>query len=176
MASLDDLYAVSRRLCFDISDGLTRLERDEARGVARNEALGREMRARIGELKRITSEMERQWRSMAMTASISKSDMWKVRRSMRRGALEGMNSTDASVQRFGLRETRRQNEQKEREELMRRVSDDEGFRSLVGEYDAESGSMKSARRSGMMVDELLETGANVLGNLTEQSATLRNAK
>tara|TARA_B100001559_G_C16437452_1_gene592774 strand:+ start:802 stop:1308 length:507 start_codon:yes stop_codon:yes gene_type:complete len=97
MASLDDLYAVSRRLCFDISDGLTRLERDEARGVARNEALGREMRARIGELKRITSEMERQWRSMAMTASISKSDMWKVRRSMRRGALEGMNSTDASV-------------------------------------------------------------------------------
>tara|TARA_B100001540_G_scaffold315174_1_gene341794 strand:+ start:13761 stop:14156 length:396 start_codon:yes stop_codon:yes gene_type:complete len=80
------------------------------------------------------------------------------------------------VQRFGLRETRRQNEQKEREELMRRVTDDEGFRSLVGEYDAESGSMKSARRSGMMVDELLETGANVLGNLTEQSATLRNAK
>ncbi len=59
---------------------------------------------------------------------------------------------------------------------MRRVTDDEGFRSLVGEYDAESGSMKSARRSGMMVDELLETGANVLVNLTEQSATLRNAK
>lgn len=97
MASLDDLYAVSRRLCFDISDGLTRLERDEARGVARNEALGREMSARIGELKRITSEMERQWRSMAMTASISKSDTWKVRRAMRRGVLERANSIDANV-------------------------------------------------------------------------------
>ena len=97
MASLDDLYAVSRRLCFDISDGLTRLERDEARGVARNEALGREMSARIGELKRITSEMERQWRSMAMTASISKSDTWKVRRAMRRGVLERVNSMDANV-------------------------------------------------------------------------------
>ena len=59
---------------------------------------------------------------------------------------------------------------------MRRVTDDEGFRSLVGEYDAESGSMKSVRRSGSMVDELLEQGASVLGNLSEQSATLRNVK
>jgi len=67
-------------------------------------------------------------------------------------------------------------EAKEREDLMRRVTDDAEFRSLVGEYDAESGSMKSVRRSASMVDELLETGASVLGNLGEQSATLRSAK
>jgi Golgi SNAP receptor complex protein 2 len=81
-----------------------------------------------------------------------------------------------SMDRFGSREAKRMNDAKEREDLLRRVTDDAEFRSLVGEYDAESGSMKSIRRSASMVDELLETGANVLGNLGEQSATLRGAK
>ena len=79
--------------------------------------------------------------------------------------IEETDHLEMSLHRFGSREERRLNEQKEREDLMRRVTDDEGFRSLVGEYDAESGSMKSVRRSGSMVDELLE-----------QSATLRNVK
>jgi len=81
-----------------------------------------------------------------------------------------------SLQRFGVREERRLNEQKEREDLLRRVNEDSGFRSLVGEYDAESGSRNSVRRSNSMVDELLEQGASVLGSLGEQSATLRNVK
>lgn len=81
MATLDDLYAVSRRLCFDVAEGIGRLERDERAGAnaPRGESLAREMRNRVSELRRITSEMERQWRAMAMTASISKSDTWKVR-------------------------------------------------------------------------------------------------
>ena len=85
MATLDDLYAVSRRLCFDVEEGLSSMEREErnghssgASGSSRHDALGRELRHRVSELKRITSEMERQWRAMAMTASISKSDTWKV--------------------------------------------------------------------------------------------------
>jgi Golgi SNAP receptor complex protein 2 len=81
-----------------------------------------------------------------------------------------------SLQRFGVREERRLNEQKEREDLLRRVNEDSGFRSLVGEYDAESGARNSVRRSNSMVDELLEQGASVLGSLGEQSATLRNVK
>ena len=80
MASLEDLYAVSRRLCFDVTEGLSKLERDEGRGHGVNDGLAREMRTRMGELKKITSEMERQWRAMAMTASIAKSDTWKVQR------------------------------------------------------------------------------------------------
>lgn len=81
-----------------------------------------------------------------------------------------------SLQRFGVREERRLNEQKEREDLLRRVNEDSGFRSLVGEYDAESGARNSVRRSNSMVDELLEQGASILGSLGEQSATLRNVK
>ena len=90
--------------------------------------------------------------------------------------IEETDHLEMSLHRFGSREERRLNEQKEREDLMRRVTDDEGFRSLVGEYDADSGAMKSVRRSGSMVDEWLEQGASVLGNLSEQSATLRNVK
>lgn len=90
--------------------------------------------------------------------------------------IEETDHLEQSMQQFGSREARRVTEEREREELMRRVTDDESFRSLVGEYDAEAGSMKSVRRSTSMVDELLETGANVLGNLGEQSATLRRAK
>jgi hypothetical protein len=92
MATLDDLYAVSRRLCFDVAEGVGRLERDERAGAnaPRSESLARELRNRVSELRRITSEMERQWRAMAMTASISKSDTWKVRRARRwRARAEG---------------------------------------------------------------------------------------
>lgn len=82
MATLEDLYAVSRRLCFDVQEGLGRLERNQASGGGhqRNERLARDTRTRLGELKKITNEMERRWRDMAMTASISKSDTWKVRK------------------------------------------------------------------------------------------------
>lgn len=90
--------------------------------------------------------------------------------------IEETDHLEMSLQRFARGEERRMNEQKEREDLLRRVKEDSGFRSLVGEYDAESGARKSAQRSSSMVDELLETGASVLGNLGEQSATLRNVK
>jgi len=87
MATLEDLYAVSRRLCFDVQEGLGRLERNQASGgQQRNERLARDTRTRLGELKKITNEMERRWRDMAMTASISKSDTWKVRRRERETA------------------------------------------------------------------------------------------
>lgn len=90
--------------------------------------------------------------------------------------IEETDHLEMSLQRFGVREERRLIEQKEREDLLRRVNEDSGFRSLVGEYDAESGARNSVRRSNSMVDELLEQGANVLGSLGEQSATLRNVK
>ena len=79
MASLEDLYAVSRRLCFDIQEGLVKLERDEEGKRARNENLARDMRARMGELTKVTSELERQFRVQAMKQSMTKSDVWKVR-------------------------------------------------------------------------------------------------
>ena len=43
MASVEDLYAVSRRLCFDVTEGLSKLERDEGRGHGVNDGLAREM-------------------------------------------------------------------------------------------------------------------------------------
>ena len=79
MASLEDLYAVSRRLCFDIQEGLVKLERDEEGKRARNENLARDMRARMGELTKVTSELELQFRVQAMKQSMAKSDVWKVR-------------------------------------------------------------------------------------------------
>jgi len=79
MASLEDLYAVSRRLCFDIQEGLVKLERDEEGKRARKENLARDMRARMGELTKVTSELERQFRVQAMKQSMAKSDVWKVR-------------------------------------------------------------------------------------------------
>ena len=79
MASLEDLYAVSRRLCFDMQEGLGKLEREDDGRRARNENLARDMRTRMGELTKVTSELERQFRVQAMKQSMAKSDVWKVR-------------------------------------------------------------------------------------------------
>jgi len=84
MASLDDLYAVARRLCFDVAQGVAQLENeDDGRRSATKDARARELRARANELTRVTNELERQWRAQAMTQSMGKSDTWKVRKNAR---------------------------------------------------------------------------------------------
>ena len=84
MATLDDLYAVARRLCFDVAQGVAQLENeDDGRRSATKDARARELRARANELTRVTNELERQLRAQAMTQSMGKSDTWKVRKNAR---------------------------------------------------------------------------------------------
>jgi hypothetical protein len=59
---------------------------------------------------------------------------------------------------------------------MHRVTTDDEFKLLVGQYDAEAGAKISIQRSGGMVDDLLAHGASVLGALGDQKDRLKGAQ
>ncbi|MDB9925333.1 hypothetical protein OAD67_03620, partial [bacterium] len=153
MASLTDLYNVARRLTMEMRSGLEQLEGAEARGTLQSStALSRDMHAKLRELTKITQQVESQWRVLVVQETTGKRDIWKRKVEQ---IVEDGDQYRVSLERFKSRENRRNAEQKDRDELMQRVTNDDEFRLLVGQYDAEAGAKISLQRSGGMVDELL---------------------
>ena len=96
-------------------------------------ALSRDMHAELRELQKVTQQIESQWRILVVQENSSKRDVEEESRADRGGL--------RPVQSFGeikSRENRRQAEERDRDELMQRVTSDDEFRLLVGQYDAEA--------------------------------------
>ena len=174
MATLQDLYGVARRLIMKIRRGLEELEGAEARGIIQTStSLSRDMHAKLRELQKISHQIESQWRILVVQENSSKRDLWKRKVEQ---VVEECDQIRVSLERFKSRESRRQAEERDRVELMQRVTSDDEFRLLVNQYDAEAGAKMSLQRSGGMVDDLLAHGASVLGALGEQKERLKGAQ
>ena len=174
MATLQDLYGVARRLIMEIRRGLEELEGAEARGIIQTStSLSRDMHAKLRELQKISHQIESQWRILVVQENSSKRDLWKRKVEQ---VVEECDQIRVSLERFKSRESRRQAEERDRVELMQRVTSDDEFRLLVNQYDAEAGAKMSLQRSGGMVDDLLAHGASVLGALGEQQERLKGAQ
>ena len=139
MASLQDLYTVARRLSFDIRDGLERLEKSELKnfGGNGNSNLAREQRTKLAELQKISNQMEKQWRILVVQENASKRDMWKRKVEQ---VVEDTDQYRIALEKYGTRESRRHNEEKERDELLHRSTNNDEFKLLVHQYDAEAGA------------------------------------
>ena len=182
-SSLSDLYSVARRISFELQEGLIRLERLEGKGHGGNATLqeAREQRNKLQEMTRISQQMESQFRVLIVKENPSKRDTWKRKVSQ---ISEECDQFRVALDRFGSRESRRMQEEQEREELMRRISGGGNMNSGGGDvtlnmgssYDAEASTGMSMRRSGQMVDDLLDSGANILGSLHEQKDRLKSAR
>ena len=174
MATIQDLYGVARRLTMEIRRGLEELEGAEARGIIQTStSLSRDMHSKLRELQKVSQQIESQWRILVVQENSSKRDIWKRKVEQ---VVEECDQFRVSLERFKSRETRRQAEERDREELMQRVTSDDEFRLLVNQYDAEAGAKMSLQRSGGMVDDLLAHGASVLGALGEQKERLKGAQ
>ena len=145
MASLQDLYGVARRLSM-VRSGLEQLEGAEARGTLQSSSsLSRDMHTKLHELTKITQQVESQWRVLVVQENTSKRDIWKRKVEQ---IVEDCDQYRVALDRFKSRENRRQADQRDRDELMHRVTSDDEFRLLVGQYDAEAGARISLQRSG----------------------------
>jgi len=183
--SLQDLYAVARRITFELQDGLIRLERLEGKGHGGNATIQelKEQRNKLNELQRISQQMEQQFRVLIVLENPAKRDIWKRKVEQ---VVEECDQFRIALERFGSRESRRMQEVQEREELMRRMNGNgnmmnnnnngEVTLNMGTSYDAEASAGISMRRSGQMVDDLLETGASILGNLNEQKDRFKSAQ
>ena len=182
-SSLSDLYSVARRISFELQEGLIRLERLEGKGHGGNATLqeAREQRNKLQEMTRISQQMESQFRVLIVKENPSKRDTWKRKVSQ---ISEECDQFRVALDRFGSRESRRMQEEQEREELMRRISGGGNMNNGGGDvtlnmgssYDVEASAGMSMRRSGQMVDDLLDSGANILGSLHEQKDRLKSAR
>ena len=182
-SSLSDLYSVARRISFELQEGLIRLERLEGKGHGGNATLqeAREQRNKLQEMTRISQQMESQFRVLIVKENPSKRDTWKRKVSQ---ISEECDQYRIALDRFGSRESRRMQEEQEREELMRKMNGGGNMNNASGDvtlnmgssYDAEASAGMSMRRSNQMVDDLLDSGANILGSLHEQKDRLKSAR
>jgi golgi SNAP receptor complex member 2 len=127
--------------------------------------------------------MEQQFRVLIVLENPAKRDIWKRKVEQ---VVEECDQFRIALERFGSRESRRMQEVQEREELMRRMNGNgnmmnnnnngEVTLNMGTSYDAEASAGISMRRSGQMVDDLLETGASILGNLNEQKDRFKSAQ
>lgn len=95
------------------------------------------MHAKLRELQKVTQQIESQWRILVVQENSSKRDVWKRKVEQ---IVEDCDQFRVSLERFKSRENRRQAEERDRDELMQRVTSDDEFRLLVGQYDAEAGA------------------------------------
>ena len=182
-SSLSDLYSVARRISFELQEGLIRLERLEGKGHGGNAILqeAREQRNKLQEMTQISQQMESQFRVLIVKENPSKRDTWKRKVSQ---ISEECDQYRVALDRFGSRESRRIQEEQEREELLRRMNGGGNMNDGSGDvtlnmgssYDAEASAGMSMRRSGQMVDDLLDSGASILGSLHEQKDRLKSAR
>jgi len=148
-----------------------KLEGAEARGtIQASTSLSRDMHSKLRELSKLTQQIESQWRILVVQENASKRDLWKRKVEQ---VVEDCDQFRVALGRFKGRvsetsvsfqvsqtvsessspsllpmpqESRRQAEEKDRDELMQRVTSDDEFRLLVSQYDAEAGA-KSALNS-----------------------------
>ena len=131
------------------------------------------MHNKLRDLQKVTQQIESGWRILVVQENGAKRDIWKRKVEQ---VVEDFDQFRISLERFKSRESRRNAEEQQREELMQRVTSDDEFRLLVNQYDAEAGARMSLQRSGGMIDELLAHGSSVLGAIGDQKERLKGAQ
>mmetsp|Transcript_12641 Transcript_12641/g.41666 ORF Transcript_12641/g.41666 Transcript_12641/m.41666 type:complete len:170 (+) Transcript_12641:57-566(+) len=118
--------------------------------------------------------MERQWRMLVMQEGQAKQDLWKRKVEH---IVDETDSLRVALEKHFRKETRRQAEERERVELLTRVSNIDRAEALeLGQqFDAEAQMAGSAQRSNRALDEVFETGGRVLEALQEQRDRLKSA-
>ena len=131
------------------------------------------MHNKLRDLQKVTQQIESGWRILVVQENGAKMDIWKRKVEQ---VVEDCDQFRISLERFKSRESRRNAEEQQREELMQRVTSDDEFWLLVNQYDAEAGARMSLQRSGGMIDELLAHGSSVLGAIGDQKERLKGAQ
>ena len=97
------------------------------------------MHNKLRDLQKVTQQIESGWRRLVVQENGAKRDIWKRKVEQ---VVEDCDQFRISLERFKSRESRRNAEEQQREELMQRVTSDDEFRLLVNQYDAEAGARR----------------------------------
>lgn len=182
--TLSDLYSSAQRMKLELREGLEQLERLESFAdytahagpdpggggrVALSPDTVQGLRLKLAELQRVSTEMDRMWRSQVNKAQ---RDLW--RRKVEHIAEEA-GALRAALDSVVGREARRAAERAEREELIRRSATGDGA-AVVSEMEADNAALATARSSARILEETLQTGYATLKRMAEQREVLKGAQ
>eukprot|EP00899_Mesostigma_viride_P013791 jgi/Mesvir1/22412/Mv17893-RA.1 len=193
MGTISDVYSGARRLVMQLREGVEKLELLPVTSTETSE-MARQLRTKLAELKEASAQMDSMWRVMLTRETASRRAIWKrqamfcwvqfrsayvmnVRTKVEQIA-EETDSLGLALDKFSKKETRRQVEQKERAELLRRVMDDEdagGGRQAM-DFDEEAQALASVRRSGRMVQEAFAAATAVLESYAVQRERFKSTQ
>ncbi|GIL74007.1 hypothetical protein Vretimale_5062 [Volvox reticuliferus] len=176
MSDLTSLHSQAKRLILLLREGLERLEAlegcttrppDNADATSR---LARDLKAKLGDLTRISGEMDAIWRMQVIRENASKRDVWKRKVEQ---VSEELDSIRQALDRHTRRESRREAEQREREELLARG---EVGRKIKQEMDEEAQVAGSVQRSKRYLEEMFDAGTNILANMAGTRERLKSTQ
>jgi Golgi SNAP receptor complex protein 2 len=127
------------------------------------------LKKEIGQLQVASSDMDRMWRNQMLAKG--QRDLWKRRIEQ---VAEEVESLKAGLDRYLLRQHRRQIEAQERAELFRRTRGDGAH--ILQVHDDEMQALQSAKNSSRMLDEAYATGVAVLSQYAVQRDRLKSAQ
>ncbi|KXZ49514.1 MEMB1 protein [Gonium pectorale] len=176
MSDLTSLHSQAKRLILLLREGLERLEALE--GAATRQAperdvttgLARDLRQKLVDLARISGEMDCIWRMQVVRENTSKRDVWKRKVEQ---VSEELDTIRRAMDRQTSRESRRAAEAREREELLSRG---EMGRRAKQEMDEEAGMAGSVQRSKRYLEEMFDSGANILASMAGNRERLKAAQ
>lgn len=175
---LDKVYSQARRTLLMARDGLERLERLEMAGQSSPRVqetamapvdLVEHLKKEIGQLQASSVDMDRLWRNQMLAKG--QRDLWKRRVEQ---VAEEVESLKTGLDRYLLRQHRRQVEAQERAELLQRTKGDGAH--ILQVHDVEMQAVQSARNSSRMLEEAYATGVAVLGSYAVQRDRLKSAQ
>ncbi|KAG2446607.1 hypothetical protein HYH02_008592 [Chlamydomonas schloesseri] len=114
--------------------------------------------------------MDSIWRMQVIRENASKRDVWKRKVEQ---VSEELDTLRAALERHGSRESKRAAEARDREELLGRA--DAGRRAKQ-EMDEEAQVMGSVARSKRYLEEMFESGTNILVNMAGNRERLKSAQ
>eukprot|EP00798_Chlamydomonas_sp_ICE-L_P025553 gene25553-11201_t len=152
MTELSSLHAQAKHLILSLRSGLDKLEAAEhGQNASDPGGLARDLRLKLADLQGHSKNVLK----------------WKVEQ-----VSEEVDSIRHTLDKYGTREQRRQAEVTEREELFARA--DQG-RKAKAEMDEESQVIGSVTRSKRALEEIYESGANILTNMVGNRERLKKA-
>lgn len=189
---LDRVYSQARRALLMVRDGLERLERLEMAGQHPSSSsspsyrgiggvqdlqgqgpaapdLVEHLKKEIGQLQMSSADMDRMWRNQILAKG--QRDLWKRRIEQ---VAEEVESLKAGLDRYLMRQHRRQVDAQERAELFRRARGDGAH--IMQVHDLDMQALQSAKNSSRMIDDAYATGVAVLAQYAVQRDRLKSAQ
>ncbi|BDA40502.1 probable Golgi SNAP receptor complex member 2 [Coccomyxa sp. Obi] len=174
MSDLQSLHKSARTLILSLREGVERLEKGDQVHQHYGQATGlsEQLEGKLGELQRISQQMDSIWRMQVLRESNTKRDIWKLKVEQ---VSEETDALQTALEKHTHKERRRRIEEAERAQLLSRSDPNSngGWRATMDDDAQAMGYVQNSKRA---LEEAFQTGTAILTNMAGQRERLKSAQ